>query len=315
MICCAIVLFLCFFYLLACPGEALAAAQDGLVLWYRSVLPVLFPFMFLCTAFLRFGILEHLPDILYRPLRHLFGCSRYGAFTILAGFFCGFPMGAKLTGDLLHLDKIDRSEARFLYGFVNNLSPGFLLSYTAANQMRASSLGPPLLFSVLGSAFLYGLITSFYFRKKLQITAFSNISHTPDEITDSSFFSSFDTCIYDTVQNVLKLGAYITIFHMAADAARQLLPAGNPFILLSVSGIEITGGIPLILSSDFSFPQKYFAVTALCAFGGISALTQSIGISSMDRNMIFYYIKSRVIITLLSCLLSLLSVLFHVLIF
>ena len=87
-------------YLLLFPARALSDARAGLLLWYRSVLPVLFPFMLVCSILIRLDLLKRALPFLARPFHRLFGCSQYGAFAILGGFLCGFPMGAKITRDL-----------------------------------------------------------------------------------------------------------------------------------------------------------------------------------------------------------------------
>ena len=146
--------FAFFFYLLAFPLPALESARHGLLLWYHSVVPVLFPFMLLGNFALRTGLIYPLTALFYRPLHLLFGCSQAGCFAVLAGFLCGFPVGAKITSDLAAQNLISADEETFLLGFCNNLSPAFLLSYLAAAQLDAPKLGPVFLGTVLGASFL-----------------------------------------------------------------------------------------------------------------------------------------------------------------
>ena len=96
-----ILLFACaFLYLLCRPQAAPASVRSGLLLWYRSVVPTLLPFMLLTGLLLRLRLLEPLLPFLQRCLAPIFGCSGYGVFAILCGFTAGFPMGAKLTRTL-----------------------------------------------------------------------------------------------------------------------------------------------------------------------------------------------------------------------
>ncbi len=121
-----ILLFACaFLYLLCRPQAAPASVRSGLLLWYRSVVPTLLPFMLLTGLLLRLRLLEPLLPFLQRCLAPIFGCSGYGVFAILCGFTAGFPMGAKLTRTLLDQKKISHKEACHLIGFVNNPSPAF----------------------------------------------------------------------------------------------------------------------------------------------------------------------------------------------
>ncbi len=94
-------------YLLLFPQIAAESARSGLLLWYHSVLPVIFPFLFLSSMMIRIIHAEDIPKTLTRPFMRLFGCSPYGAFVILAGFLCGLPVGAKLTSELYREKKLN----------------------------------------------------------------------------------------------------------------------------------------------------------------------------------------------------------------
>lgn len=354
------VLLLMLLYLLFFPARALADARAGLLLWYRSVLPVLFPFMLLCGLMIRFSLLERVLPALSIPFRLLFGCSSYGAFAILCGFLCGFPMGAKVTCDLQREGKITEREAYFLYGFVNNLSPSFILSFLAADQMQRPAWGGLFLCNILGSALLYGLISGRKLRRSdpPAKTNAEESRHTPDSVfradphicMDSGnsprhagnpapekpvrtsrvskstasrkqknggqfpdiqdAFRRIDDCIYDTIENAVRLGAYIVMFSLLSGAVSLLLPQDHPASLFLISCIEVSNGVHLISGSALPFAARYVLVTVLASFGGLSALAQTVSIAGMDRRLLWHYIKSRVKITLLSLLMSLASVLF-----
>lgn len=307
-----LILFPLFLYLLFSPEAALVSARSGLMLWYHSVLPVLFPFMLLCGITLRIGALEQLPRVLCRPLERLFGCSRFGTFAIVTGFLCGFPMGAKITSDLFKSNKITQDEAFFLHGFVNNLSPAFILSYLASDQMQNASMGIWFLAAILGGAVLYGLITSVSFRRKNSTCAAASFSPGAERFVtggQSALFSSIDDCINESIQNTVRLGAYIMIFAILSGAAAQVVPMKNTAVLFLTSCIEVTNGISLLSHAGLGPNESFLLLTALCAFGGLSALAQSAGIAGMDRRLFLHYVKSRVLHTLLSVSLSVIIIL------
>jgi sporulation integral membrane protein YlbJ len=336
-----ILLLLSFLYLLFFPSIALESVRSGLLLWYNSVLPVLFPFMFLCALLLKFDLLRQLPKGLTRPLQAVFGVSPRGAFAILTGFLCGFPMGAKITSDLQREGQISSREARYLYGFVNNLSPAFLMSYLASDQLGCPQYRFLFLADILGAALLYGLLTSVSFRKAsandrifssdphvsgsaacaaqslgaadhtfasspASAAGFSNEGRASDL---SKVFSIIDDCILDTVHNTVKLGVYITLFQMIRDAFFTFVPTSHPVLLFLGASLEVTGGIHLLAASTLAPGLKLILINALCAFGGFSALAQTISIAALSGKDLHYYIKSRVIITLLSAVLSIVSLL------
>lgn len=305
-----LLLLVFFFYLILCPQTAICSAREGLLLWYRSLLPSLLPFMLLCSLFLRTGLLDRWISVIYKPFHKLTGCSPYGAFALLTGFFCGFPMGAKITSDLKKQQKISPSEADWLMGFVNNLSPVFLLSYVACDQLKLPRLKYGITVTVLGSAFLYGILTSLFLRKKQR--SFTVCAYKKSKEEEHRFFPVLDACMDDTLKNMLRLGVYMMLFCMIRDGVQIILPSGRLISRLFCASMEITGGVHLIAGSSLPFYHKYVLLNALCAFGGFCALAQSVSIAEMDSDTLLKYIKSRVLITLLCICLSGISVLFFV---
>lgn len=302
--------FLLFLYLLLFPEPARLGACDGLLLWYRSVLPVLFPFMLLSAAALRTGAMDALPAFFQKFIRNIFKCSRNGCFAVIIGFFCGFPMGAKITADLLAQKKINDQEAKHLLGFVNNVSPVFLTSFLAAQQLERPGLSICFLCSTLGAALLYGAWTA---PKSILPSDKADTSRETDAKNNSMYTASadasdrfvwIDEVINDSVYSMVKLGVCIMVFSMIGSGIFYFWKNGGIPSLVLRSCIEVTGGIQLICSSALTLLQKYTALSALCAFGGLSALIQTIAVAKLSPQLVKYYIKSRVIITLLAVLLS-----------
>lgn len=298
--------FLLFLYLLLFPEPARLGACDGLLLWYRSVLPVLFPFMLLSAAALRTGAMDALPAFFQKFIRNIFKCSGNGCFAVIIGFFCGFPMGAKITADLLAQKKINDQEAKHLLGFVNNVSPVFLTSFLAAQQLGRPGLSICFLCSTLGAALLYGAWTA-----PKSISPADKADASWETGSQNSSISAagdrlvwIDEVINDSVYSIVKLGVCIMVFSMIGSGIFYFWKnKGIPGLILR-SCIEVTGGIQLICASALTLPQKYTALSALCAFGGLSALIQTIAVAKLSPQLVKYYIKSRVIITLLAVLLS-----------
>lgn len=304
-----ILFFLLFLYLLLFPEPARLGACGGLLLWYRSVLPVLFPFMLLSAAALRTGAMDALPALFQRFIRSIFKCSKDGCFAVIIGFFCGFPMGAKITADLLSQKKINEEEAKHLLGFANNVSPVFLTSFLAAQQLGSPDLSVFFVCSTLGAAILYGVWTA---PKKLSHDDKADSSGIKRKAGDGCRTSAaapdclswIDDAINDSVYSIVKLGVCIMVFSMIGSGISYFWKSSGVLSLILRSCIEVTGGIRLICSSALSLPQKYTALCALCAFGGWSALIQTIAVAKLSPRLIKYYIKSRVMITLLAVLLS-----------
>lgn len=102
-----IILF--FLIMLLCPQEVFFGASKGLLLWFQTVLPTLLPFMILSGLLISTNSIVYL-DRIFGPLFcRLFRTSENASFAIIAGFLCGYPMGAKVTADLLRQEQIGRA--------------------------------------------------------------------------------------------------------------------------------------------------------------------------------------------------------------
>ena len=96
-------------FLLLYPQEALAASKEGMQLWLNVLLPVLLPFLILT------GILIHtnMAGKLLQPVEVIWnkvlGVSAAGAYAVIVGALCGYPVGAKITSDLYENHQISES--------------------------------------------------------------------------------------------------------------------------------------------------------------------------------------------------------------
>lgn len=221
-------------------------------------------------------------------------------------------MGAKLTSDLSKQGKISSREAYWLYGFVNNLSPAFIMSYVASDQMGRPRWRFLYLLIILGAAMIYGICSG----RKASSLPQAPSDQPPEEPISASgggllrLLSEIDICLNDTIQNVVRLGGYIVVFSIISNGAAAYLPQNRPVLLLGAACIEVTGGIRLICRSQLPLLVRFVLTCTVSAFGGLSALMQTISIAGMDGVTARHYIKSRVMITLLSMLLSIAAVLF-----
>ena len=93
----------------------------------------------------------------------IFGVSPAGAYAVLFGLLCGYPMGAKLTSDLYASRKISRREAQYLLTFTNHASPMFISSYLIHTCMNGQVSALEVFSLLLGSAFLTMLCMRLWF--------------------------------------------------------------------------------------------------------------------------------------------------------
>lgn len=276
-------------FLLADPVHAVSASAAGLTLWFQSLVPTLLPFFILSNLLIAMDGISYLTRWLFPVFHRIFGCSEDGCFCIAAGFLCGYPIGAKITGDLVREHHISTEEGNYLLCFCNNVSPAFLIGYCLTERlMRPDLLG----FSLLC---IYGVpvALALFLRRK------RSFHKLPTEKKTSGFQISFkivDVCMMNGLESILKLGCYIILFSMLA---RLLMRIPCPFSYVSygyVGFLEITNGIALI-TSDPAVPvlQQYAFVLGFLAFGGLSGAAQTESMI-LDSGLSFSaYLKAKLV--------------------
>ena len=235
-------LILCFFVMLLFPSEVFEGAKSGLLLWFLTVLPTLFPFLLISRLLLDSCACSLLNKLLAPVISRLFGISAQGSFAFIVGFLCGYPMGAKITADLFHARQISKAEASYLLSFCNNTSPAFLIHYIVLGYFQ----NPRLIF--------------------------------PSVLIPSC---SLDFCLMDSSEAIVKIGGYIILFSVILNLL-QKLPLSHPFYqLFLLPSLELTNGCALLNKTitaqtiPLSFPIYYSLCMGHTAFGGWCALFQT----------------------------------------
>ncbi len=214
--------------------------------------------------------------LLFRPFHLLFGTSFYGSFAVLSGFFCGYPMGAKIIADLLLQGKISLEEASYLLSFCNNASPSFIITFLVLNTIHQKAFCIPALLLLFGTmillSFLQRILRHFIKNKDWIFPEMSEIFTQEN----SHFFKTTDAqneffCVRilypEQFRNACKSrrlpdDLFCTSCIIATSAIR------SPGFLLLKSSLEMTNGI-LLLSQSLSKPQVlYPLLLALTTFGG-----------------------------------------------
>lgn len=292
--------FYLFFSILTHSRESLYYAFNGLELWYSKMVPALMPFMILSGLMIRMGLSESFVSWFYPVLRFLFRISPNAAYAIIMGFLCGFPMGAKVTADLLQRKMISEEEADFLLAFTNNIGPAYFFGFVLPLVHRKAVL--PYLFGMYAIPLLYGLLLRYtLFRKRIPITHHRQKLHYRENLpdckeqpnTDSqqnkalSVLEQIDDAIGSAVHSILLLGGYMIFFNLL-----NLLPI--PETLAPV--LEITGGLEIL--GD----KKPLLVFVLLPFGGFSCIAQTYSTIRSCNRSICPYILHKLVLTGLTVL-------------
>ena len=236
-------------FLLLYPQEALAASKEGMQLWLNVLLPVLLPFLILT------GILIHtnMAGKLLQPVEVIWnkvlGVSAAGAYAVIVGALCGYPVGAKITSDLYENHQISESEAKYLLTFTNHASPVFVRTYLChiclKDQIIARTVFGIFALSDLTIMLLFRFVV---YRNKIQFLSADKKKKTPVSSSSGAFL---DVSIMNGFETITRLGGYILMFAiLSACISHWYIPHNVPGYLLT-GILELTTGLyrlqPLIL--------------------------------------------------------------------
>lgn len=288
--------------------KSLYYALNGLDLWFTKMIPSLFPFMILSGIMIRLQLTEGFVSVLYPVLFPLWRVRKNVVYAMFMGFLCGFPMGARVTCDLLKRDMITEREAHFLLAFCNNIGPVYFVSFVIPLLHRRLLL--PYLFGMYGLPLLYGLLLRYtayrdldavYLKSSEKHTGGKALTACAKSIPDSlSLLEQIDEAITSSIQSILMLGGYMilfNLFNLIPDAAAGLLAAGsgNPraqqLTLLLAPVLEITGGLGMLKDS------RPLSALLLLPFGGLSCIAQTYSMIRHTSLSIRSYVLHKLALT------------------
>lgn len=299
---------------------AVEAANRGIQLWFNIVFPSLFPFFVASEILKATGFIRSAGIFLEPVMRPLFNVPGAGSFAFAMGITSGYPMGAKISKELLEEGLVNKSEAERLLAFSNNSGPLFIVGAVGTGMFGSPSIGVYLLVCHILACLTVGLLFRFYNRNQDRIRkaaysnrqASANIRHASREgvvhrfrkslLSPSNGLSNAGTLFGDAVRNALSLilaiGGFIILFSviisllldsgliggLASFLSLFLNPLGiqKEIITAGLSGFfEITTGANLASkAASLITPQQLATASLIIGWAGLSVHSQVLSIIS-----------------------------------
>ena len=278
-------------FLIYNPALCTLGAAKGLSLWYKQVLPALFPAMaaasFLISRKSIQAALKHLP----------FPASA----AFLSGLLCGSPMGALTCSGLYASKLLSQRSARWVVCFVQLPSPLFLSGFVASTLL---ALPAKMRFIFLLCAYLpflasFLLCTLLFLLKptaKYSISLEKDIQKAASP--EPSLNDICDTCLLLLV----RIGVLLMFFSILSEFLNSAAPQSAVQTIL-IGMLEMTTGISKISSlNTLSLRYKSAICLFLLGFGGICVHIQVRQAWQQSDFPIFRYILVRFLFGLCSSL-------------
>lgn len=259
------------------PQTAVYSAQKGISLWAQSVLPALLPF-FICANFLNYmGVVR-----LIRPSLFPFAMS----------VLSGYPMGAKIIGDMRKEKQISEREAKRLISFCSTSGPTFMIGAVGAGMLGSGSAGILIAASHYLGAILNGIVYSHFFpgKKTQQSPVMPHKNRDLLELFTEAILSAF--------KSLAVILAYIVLFMFLTDLMHMgglLSWIPSPVLKAAVKGFfEMTVGCGALSECvGLSMNVKCILSAVVLSWGGLSIIGQSMSMLSGSGIGLPYFMLTK----------------------
>ncbi len=245
--------------LLFFSAPAAQAVRQGLHLCAASVIPSLFPFFVLSSLFVSTKSTAP-PGHLQRVASRISGCSNNGISAFFLSLLGGYPLGARLIGQMYRAGQLSREESEHLLLFGNNAGPAFILGFVGLGQMGSLRLGVYLYLIHAASAALIAVLS----RPKRPYFA----EKAAPSVAPPPFSQALVRAIGDAGSTMVQVCAFVTFFCTVLQLFSQFTRVSHPLLL---GFVELTGGILRLSGGQRDFVSACF----LLGWGGLSVHCQT----------------------------------------
>ena len=250
------------------PSISLHSARKAVSLWTTDVMPALLPF-FICANFLMgLGVVNRLNPTL---------------FTLAMSVMSGYPMGAKIIGDMRCRGEISLQTAKRLFSFCSTSGPAFIMGAVGAGMMESEKAGIIIAVSHYSGALLngmfYGALTCRHQKDDgTSITSFG--THAAHTLNDDNLQALFTESILKSLKSLGIILSYMVLFMLLTEliqSSRMVFMIDTQHVRALVKGIiEMTVGCSAISECiQLTETAKCVACSFIISWGGFSVIGQS----------------------------------------
>lgn len=312
-----------FILLLIKPESILESGQKALELCLNIIIPSLFPFFVVSRLIVNTGVIHTISRVFKPIMKPLFNLPGSAAFPLIAGWFSGYPAGAKYTVDLHEKKMLSQNEAQRLLAFCNNSGPLFIVGAVGTGYFQSPELGLMLLLSHLLASATIGIGAGLISRKKelsgkktkLGLVEkqtklkLAEMQKKLEIVEKQTAFNGkiLSDAVTNSVMVLLQICGTIFFFAVAVQALETAgvfnfisklvgLLTGSKNVYSEITEIFIAGSLEItyglyILSRAISIPVTFKILLAalFCGFGGFSVHTQVTGLCPSHFKFKSYY--------------------------
>lgn len=237
----------------------LLGIQEGVAISINTIIPSLFPFIFISTIMNNHLIGRRIPMI--RPVSKLCKIPEGAESLLLLGLIGGYPVGAKIISDNYRIGQLEKKNAQRMLGFCNNAGPSFLIGMLG--PMFSNATAPYILWIIhITSAILVGIL----------LKAEPASTYTVETVEPIPLSKALET----SLRTVAGICGWVTIFRgLIAVCEKWFLHLLPPTTSVLFTGIlELSNGC-IALANITDERIRFVLSSCMLAAGGLCVVMQS----------------------------------------
>ncbi|MBE6622482.1 MAG: hypothetical protein E7630_06005 [Ruminococcaceae bacterium] len=273
--------------------RAAGAAQKGLLLCGKTLIPAIFPFLVLNGLLMRLGFPEWIGRRIGKPVGRLFGISPACVAAVVVGLFSGFPTGAAAAHRIcqggLGSDG-DRNRTVLLSSVA---APGFLIVGIGGRMLDSPHRGLALYLFQLAAIVTVGIVNARPFGQRAEGALPVPVPRR------KSLFLALGDALRDAADATVGICGAV-IFFSALGGMIALLPLPDSLTCLLVCFLEITSGASLA-ASLLPAPLAFVMIAGAVGWAGCSVHAQTVMVTD-GKLKVGGYLLSKCLTALLTAL-------------
>ena len=255
----------------------------------KDLFPALIPFMLLSNILINYNFINEISTTL-KFLTKKFKICENCSFILIMSLLSGTPSNAKYIKDMLNNKLINIKDAENCLNFCNFTNPIFILNTIGLTFLNNKKLGLIILISNYCSAFIVGLFNKNNFYNKEKYIK---------QIEKQKFINILTISINNIIDTLLLILGIITAFIIVTTIIDSTFKIPNNLKFL-YGIIEIMQGLKYLSLTNFNYKIKAIISSMIISFGGLCIHAQVYSIIDNKKIRYLPYLKSRIIHSLLS---------------
>lgn len=260
--CLTLAVFIFAFLLLAFPECAGEGIKEGIELCLYTLIPSMFPFMFLSYFVVSSGIVQKSEKLFSFVTEKLFAFPGVCGSVILLSMTGGFPVGGRMVSEIYDRGLINKSQGQRLMLFCVNPGPAFVITGVGYYMLGSKKAGLLIYISVVMSSLVLGFLSRFVFDDGYAGYASKN------KTAEQNIYESVISSVSQSSKGMFNVCAWVLIFSCITSLL-DIIPLSESIKGFLTSVAEVTNGCKYA-SENLPVP----VLAAVIGFSGLCAQMQ-----------------------------------------